>query len=364
MRQKIKTIAVILAIIVIIFVVGIFFGVNTGVTDEVPTKINTVITFTVSIVALGFAMITYFSIDSVDKKNRMENNILQAEKYRPTYRTIMDKLNVKNEEDFSEALYNAMKKPKIYTCMQYADWLQTIVDYLIFGAYVQTDESKINDLIKDLEKQKAKFQGVGSEIDTLFQENVKLIEHVLTYQSNRKQKKYEYSALEDVQGDMLGNPISRIVYYDYLGLDYKGLVTGKMLCKFRAKEFSDEYFEYWEKKSISDDEKEKCLFFIDRALKCFYRAKEEASNDIIWEGYLDYNIVRVSILQFLFMDKKQRKRRYSEILKDIDECIIARQHICFMFSSEGYLKEQFDQEVFRAKRLKKSFVKAFGKLDE
>ena len=137
------------------------------------------------------------------RKNRMENNILHADSYRSAYHEIIGKLNADSKKDFNERL-KKIEKPKISTCMQFADWIQTIIDYIVFFAYADKDCIDKNKLIEDLKKQKRSFEGIGSEIDVLLKENVKMISCVLNYQSNRINNKYEYSTFENIRGDMLG----------------------------------------------------------------------------------------------------------------------------------------------------------------
>jgi len=343
---------------IIIFVLGYAIGTNANINSEIPANINTVITFIVTIIALIFSMITYFSIDAVDKKNRMENNILQAENYRPAYQTIMKQLNTQSEDDFVKTLKGAISCPKIYTCMQYADWLQKVIDYIIFMAYIENDSGYNKELVNKLKNQLNKFEGIGSELDILLRENVLLIDHVLNYQEYRRNNVYCYSSLEDVRGEMLVNPVSRIVYFDYLGLDYRRLASNFMLNGFKGKEFSEEYYAFRKAKNDFVD-KEKCLLFTDLAMKSFERALEESKNDMVWEGYIKYNIVRTKIMQFLYMDEKNQKEIYTEIVGDLEECVVSRQNICYMFSKEGYLQKKFEQERLSAESLRDAFVLSF-----
>ena len=358
MKQQRKTLLLSGFIIILIFVFGYFIGTNANIDAEVPTNINTVITFIVSIIALIFAMITYFSIDAVDKKNRMENNILQAEKYRPAYQAIMKQLNTKTEEAFEETLKEAIRCPKIYTCMQYADWVQKVIDYIIFMAYLKNESSYYEELISMLNKHLNKYEGIGSEIDILLRENVSLIDHVLNYQKYRKDNAYYYSSLEDVRGEMLGNPNSRIVYYDYLGLDYRRLASKFMMKDFDGKEFSEQYFVFWKEKKEFDD-KDKCVFFINLALKSFEKALEESNNDMIWEGYIQYNVVRTKIMNFLCVDEEKQKDIYTEVIEDLEKCVTTRQNICYLFAKEGYLQEQFEKEKILAQKLRDAFISTF-----
>lgn len=101
------------------------------------------ITFIISFVALVFAMITYFSIDAVEKKNKMDNNILETENYTVAYNRVLKELDAETEDEYKRKLYDSVKKPDISSCMKYADWLQTIIDRIVFFAYFTWDEKKV-----------------------------------------------------------------------------------------------------------------------------------------------------------------------------------------------------------------------------
>lgn len=158
---------------------------------------------------------------------------------------------------------------------------------------------------------------------------------------------------------MLGNPSARVVYYDYLGLDYRSLASNMMLVKNDIKEFSDEYFDLWKKKR-NIAETDKCLFLISQANKYFLLALNETKEDIIWDGYIRYNLTRTHIMSFLFMSPKDQRKKYREIVNDLDDCVKARENICFMFSKEGFLQMKFEEEKKRALQLRKNFKKAFN----
>lgn len=59
------------------------------------------ITFIISFVALVFAMITYFSIDAVEKKNKMDNNILETENYTVAYNRVLKELGAETEDEYN-----------------------------------------------------------------------------------------------------------------------------------------------------------------------------------------------------------------------------------------------------------------------
>lgn len=67
-------------------------------------------------------MITYFFIDAVEKKNKMDNNILETENYTVAYNRVLKELDAETEDEYKRKLYDFVKKPDISSCMKYADW--------------------------------------------------------------------------------------------------------------------------------------------------------------------------------------------------------------------------------------------------
>jgi uncharacterized membrane protein len=68
MKQNKKTIIICITILVSTFTMGVFLGERYNLAEQTPASINVAISFFISIIALVFAMITYFSIDALDKK--------------------------------------------------------------------------------------------------------------------------------------------------------------------------------------------------------------------------------------------------------------------------------------------------------
>lgn len=351
-----KTVILCLIILVFIFLSGIYIGIEFKLDDSETTNIFNATAFIISTVALMFTMVTYFSIDSMDKKNRMENNILQAQNYKAPYQRIFDYLNV-SENEYRKNLIKSIKKPRIASCMQFADWIQTIMDHIVFFAYCDFDSDEREKLKKSLDKEKGKYEGIGSEVKIILNENISLIKYVLDYQKRDKDNSNRH--IEDVRGEMLGNPVAKIVYYDYLGLDYlhmAGDIMNKKVGKHKV--FSEDYFKSW-RQNNTFKEKEKCLSILDEANKYFESAIRLTQDDLMWDGYIKYNLVRVNIMRFLLLNNKAKKIAYGNILKSLNTTILARKKVCHLFSESGYLYDQFQKELQMVIDLKSNFTNVF-----
>lgn len=317
------------------------------------------ITVFIAIVALYFSLITFFSIDAVDKKNRMDKNVLEISSYNPSYPRMIKELNVATSGEYHKKLTDmVVKKPKIRTCMQFADWIQNIIDHIIWFAYYEWEPEVKKKFLNNLNRQYKKYDEVGSGIKLLLSENIKLIEQVFTYQENRKKDIYTLSNLENVRYTLIPNPIAQIVYYDYLGLDYRKNAAAMMIEGCPCKEFTKEYFEI-RKKCRPDIETDRCRYYIQKATESFLKATERSEDDILWRGYLEYNLVRCEIMMFLLSEDTERDQMYPTITAHLEECVKIRTNICYMINQDGYLKSQFEAEKVRAAALQSAFLAVF-----
>ena len=102
-----------------------------------------------------------------------------------------------------------------------------------------------------------------------------------------------------------------------------------------------------------------CL--IDRADKCLQKAYEKADDNILWDGYISYNKVRIDILKYLLKIETDGKERVESeekkiILKRLDDVIRKREEIKFLFDrTDSYLNVMFDEEIKNATKLKNNF---------
>ena len=70
-------------------------------------------------------------------------------------------------------------------------------------------------------------------------------------------------------------------------------------------------------------------------------------------------VVRTKIMNFLCVDEQKQKDIYSEVVKDLENCVTTRQNICYLFAKEGYLQEQFEKEKILAEKLRDAFISTF-----
>jgi len=319
-----------------------------------------VTSFVISFVAFVFSMITYFAIDAVNSVTAMDGNVLENEDYAVAYEEMIDNfMDEENQKEYSMKLLEVVKCPRMTkSCVVFADYLQKILDHIILFAYVdfQDEDTKkgCDKLVKTIMNEANYYKKLSNGIKYQLDENVKLIAYILDYQKLRSEKRdWEFSKLENIRGNMLKNPISKILYYDYLGLDYRKKTAnilnacGYSECEFGVKHMRD-IMEY----KYSEEEMGHINCLLERTEMCFLRAQELAQENILWEGYISYNKIRVEIMKYLIGIGKTKE----DILTELDRIINVRENVEFLFSrGDSYLNSQFAEEVRKAKVLKADF---------
>lgn len=365
MKTK-RSLKAVFCILLIIFLVGFMLSIIIY-TIRSKEPLSTVtgylinsISLVTAIIALVIAMITYFTIDSVNSVTSMEGNVLENYSYSVAYsEMVMQFRNCRNQTEFMDLLMdtiNDKSKNKTSTCIQFADWIQIIIDHLIWFAYVDFNNKefyiKCEKLVFKLEKECDRYNSLSNGIQYLLKENVKLIKYVLTYKQSINLEENRICYLENIRGKMISNPISQIIYYNYLGLDYRKKAS-KILnkCQSNEKEFSYQYMKAVSTYNFSEQDKNHFYIFIDRAKQCFHNASKLAEADVLWDGYIKYNEVRLKVMEYMITQNNK-----DNILKDIREVINIREMVCFLFDkSSSFLDEKFMEEHNRSIKLYESF---------
>jgi len=379
--RKLKTIRILRVLFVIILVLTSFilFGygfINLGDTNDEAfvTYLITLISFMVSVIALIISLRTFFSIDSVNSITSMDGNVLENEHYSVSYPEAIHALSeAKDQEAFTNIVLSRMdfdRKPT-HSCIEYADWLQKIIDNLVWLAYVDLNSDtykkgwdKLNEGIK---RELTKYNSLSNCIQYVLQEHIKMIETVMTYikWSNEQEEEElsKVSILEDVRGGIIENPVSKTVYYDYLGLNYhkkaRSLIM-KQLSDQLKEGTSDFYKALYDldfddtKESLNDIKAIKAM--LTRSLSAFDIASKSSVNDLLWDGYIKYNKVRVEILSSII--EKKSKDELQDIITELKEVVRIREDIKLLYAKkDSYLEKKLQEEIDLATNLLNAFVK-------
>lgn len=309
--------------------------------------------FLISIVAFAIAGFTYFSIDVVNTISSMEGNVLSNEQYNVAYHELIHKYEVYTSmQKFDDAVCHDIKQlfmKKKKTCIEFSDDLQAVIDLILWFAYCgESHFIELDELIDNLHKKNLRLQdGLNGGDRHLLEENVKLIHAVLEYQFGEIQKRRKESGkdmipLLDVRGDMLYNKVAKIVYYDYLGLEYLKKCRDALnaIVDFDKDAFYPESIQKIYQHVFSTEEREQVQIYIDCGMEAFCQAYELAKGDILWEGYIFYNQARMMALKAI-IEKKMQDDCW---INKFQEAIYARKKVMVLFCQKKAFKDSVQEE--------------------
>ena len=348
-------------IIAMIVIGSITAGILWANFDEFQGNWINVTSFIISIIALIIALITYFSIDSVNSITTMEGNVLENENYTVAYTEMLRKFSdCATKEQFQNKLFTEVCEgiqQKGDTCIQFADSIQNMIDHIIWFAYLDFSNEDFrknyDKMMRCAEKRLRHYSKLSNGIQYTLHENVKLIKYVLGYQMNRNLSYGYITSLEDVRGGMIRNPMAQIVYYDYLGLHYRRKAAELLkTCGCKTPEFSREYMQFVRDYEFSEGTKRNIHLLLNHAETDFTRANEIAKDDILWKNYLFFNVVRTKIMVWL-LEGNNSPVSYEQIENLLNETIRVRREVKFFYDSiaGGYLKSMFEKECEYAEKL-------------
>lgn len=322
-----------------------------------------VVSMAISIVALIYAMVTYYSIDRVQANNSMEGNVLCNAKYSVAYPECIGYFeSCHSNDEFNRKLFDLLLYKHAKNCREYALRIQCVVDNLIWIAYAEHNDGfyeKCDELLQKLEHDRERFDNINSGLSDVLDENLKLIKYVIEYQNHKIQNSFTMSRLENIRGRILENPIASITYYDYLGLEYmrraRGLLGDNDI-------FTTEKMEKiiaLLRDPANAELKEHYLYMLETSEAALTRASVPAENDMIWNGYISYNLARVKVMKYLLEPNSEDKKQIDDYLKTV---INSRKRILYTIWSKkaagtdgSYLNKRFQREVDHAVGLYAAF---------
>jgi hypothetical protein len=107
-------------------------------------------------------------------------------------------------------------------------------------------------------------------------------------------RKSDPSKLLEIRGSLFINPVTCILYYDYLGLYFLRRARGVIL-KHHEDVSLRELIEY--AKECKGEESSLATVYLEKAISAFRRAKENVGDDMVWTGYICFNLARAEYLK-------------------------------------------------------------------
>ena len=368
-----------------------------------------------STAALAIAFLTFYLIDNVNLIDSMDGNVLIDEHYSIAYyQDISRYADCKTSGDFANKVYEVITENRYKTknLVMLSDQLQTFIDNLIWIAYIKRENDLrasdsltydnnredrstevlglLRDYLSELKANAQRYKWLNSNVRYLIEENLLLIECVLDYQDRAvnasegschcsDNTQSSNASIVDVRGEMLRNPISRIVYYDYLGLHY--LDKASALIEIETGCSKQNLFNKEGISHLSDirniDEKQNRLIclYLDLADKTFSAIGDASENSLLWNGYISYNQSRVSYLRYLVEKNGSgiasgNGKQAAQLSRDIENTLRVREDILLIIRNdicvknvEGsadngtdlFIVRRFEREVGHARRLREAF---------
>ena len=282
-----------------------------------------VISLDVALLALYISLRTFYSIDEVNAISRMDGNVMENPRYRPNIFGAVFQFPETRFTETSEALMSHMENlfcdKNNQSGAHLADNVQEVADLLVLIPYFINTQNReasaiqldrVSSLLNTIKYKVDNFKEISDGSCKLLEETVRLIESVVAYQSWDVSYQSNPTKLLELRGSIFINPVTCILYHDYLGLYFLRKARA-VLCKQIKSPTLREMIECT--KECADADKSMVLVYLNKASESFKRAKENVGDDMIWTGYICFNIARVEYL------KKILNESYGEAVDNVWE---------------------------------------------
>lgn len=363
--------------------ISIWLYMNREEVDSILFSIS-ITSLVISGLALYVAMHTFISIDSVNKITKMEGNLLDNPKYTVSLPILLDKYNHENVGDLEECMFNDLEerfKKKSKTCIEFTNNLQHFTDILallpaLFKKHQEENpcenNKRINRILEAMDARKLALESILNTGDLIqVEETIKLIKGILNYQNfvNSKEEETDMMLLK-VRGSILTNGVTRTLFYNYMGLYYN-----KKSVKLIRDVFDSEKYDlleidnakevFQDLKSKSNKDVELIALFLKESLDSFFNALESCKNDLMWLGFIKYNIARTVFYQECLTGKLNKS------IESFDDAVATRtklntiaNQIFISNKKKIYLKDYFIYQEQLARLVRINILLATDSINE
>ena len=332
--------------------------------------ITTVAGLVVSSSAFIVAMSTYLSIDSVNVISQMEGNVLENENYITSFTSLIKEYDMKDSKTAGDKIFTNLEErftKNSKTAMDFATNLQYFIDLIVIMPYLFNPEdeqreqhiNRMSKLLRKIDKRKQALLAIGTGNLILIEETVQLIKSIVNYQKLIDTNDLlTNSTLLEVRGTLLKNAVTQTVYYNYLGLYYNKKAFHVLLKQFNVNQldfFSLDGLSELKKRLplLSSEATELVTIYLTEAKICFDKALQHGENDLMWEGFIKYNLARTTYLLQLLLPAHEE----SEWQKMMNEALIARRRLTILINDTLPNEETSHlQEAFRFEYLLASLI--------
>lgn len=297
-RRKILLNAVLVLILLLCFAsFGTMFMPNSS--SEI---IIAIVSLDVALLALYISLRTFYSIDEVNAISRMDGNVMENPRYRPNILRAIFRFPQVLSSETSEAMMCYMEKLFYDNDKQsgahLADSVQEVADMMVLVPFFirsdnqvdsSTHKKRVTALINKMKKSVREFKEISDGSCKLLEETVSLIDSVFSYQKmTANDDEEEASKLLEIRGSIFINPVSIILYNNYLGLYFLQRAFDAVDRQKEDLSLRDRI----EKLNCSDEDKELAIMYSNKAVKLFKIAYDNIGEDSIWRAFVCFNMSR------------------------------------------------------------------------
>lgn len=305
----------IVATVVLGVILFVLICIWTGALTQSVVDLGSLVSAALAILALIVSILTYLSIDSVDAVSRMDGNVLENEGYRTDLSQLLYELGSRKAR--MKSIVEMMEHPyknSFSSGAKLADNLQKTIDYLVLIPFVipgrtlqeelneeagkETFSRTIGSLLKRIQRQVHRFERINAGSNILIDETFKLIKAVLYQQIKRYLPMNDDSLrvlLPSVRGTMLKNPVSKVMYYNYLGLFYLHKAQDRMTVACGASMETIHGLSLCCPDKMQDPEK--VMDYLTLAERHFHEALDVIGDDIMWNAFISFNLARTNFFR-------------------------------------------------------------------
>ncbi len=306
MRRRKIWLSIIILMIIVICSAGVGLALKPDNTTELVVA---VISLAVALLALYISLRTFYSIDEVNAISRMDGNVMENPRYRPNILRAVFRFPQIDFQETSETLMLYLEKlfhdKNKQSGAHLADNVQEMANMLVLMPFfIQTNNQdasgihieRISKLLLTIRTRVENFKEISDGSCKLLEETVSLIDSVFAYQEKTAIGESDPSKFLEIRGSIFINPVTTILYNNYLGLYFLQRATS-LLCTHQTGLSLRQMIEY--AKKSSNDDKSMALVYASKASESFKRAKAKIGDDIIWTAFVCFNISRAEYMKQL-----------------------------------------------------------------
>lgn len=266
-----------------------------------------IISLDVALIALYISLRTFYSIDEVNAISRMDGNVMENPRYRPNILRAVFRFPQIGFKETSEALMSHMEdlfhdKSK-QSGAHLADSVQEMADMMVLVPFfIQTNDrdasgihlERVSKLLATIRNRVENYKEISDGSCKLLEETVSLVDSVFAYQKMTATGVSDPSKLLEIRGSIFINPVTIILYNNYLGLYFLQRATS-LLCSHQTGLSLRQMIEC--AKESTFEAKSMALVYASKASDSFKRAKENIGDDMIWTAFVSFNISRAEYMK-------------------------------------------------------------------